>query len=159
MPHRWDDNAKLRKQQIESGLDLTFSEVFLPYYVRMVSRLAPRSILEVGGGTGHLARALASMTTKYVVLEPSQGMFAVASEVLDGTPAQLRQSTIEEFNGAENYDLILSHMCVQVVGNLAVFVNAVAKRLAPQAHFLLSLPHPVFYNATRVSFRGKNSGT
>jgi len=142
----------LRKQQIEDGLDLTFSKVFVPYYARVVSTLAPSSILEVGGGTGHLALVLASRTKKYVVLEPSQGMFAVARDVLKGTIAELRQSTIEEFREEEAYDLVLSHMCVQVVSNLDKFLKAIAERLSPSGQFLLSLPHPVFYNDYKKFF-------
>ena len=54
MPNRWCDSAELRRSQIESGLDLTFNEVFKPIFVEKISSLNPARILEVGAGTGHL---------------------------------------------------------------------------------------------------------
>lgn len=74
MPHRWCDSAKLRKNQIESGIDITFNEVFKPQFVKIVQDLMPQSILEIGGGTGHLSLALSKIMPNILMLEPSSGM-------------------------------------------------------------------------------------
>lgn len=153
MPHHWDEVAELRKQQIETGLDLTFSKVFIPYFVQIVSQSAVRSILEVGGGTGHLALALNGITDRYVMLEPSPGMYRVASRVLAGSRTETHHCTVESFPVSGGFDLVLSHMCVQVVADLGSFLRAVSSQMSRAGRFLLSLPHPVFYNDYKEFFQ------
>ena len=152
MPHHWDEVAELRKQQIKSGLDLTFSKVFVPFFVHNLSQSPVRSILEVGCGTGHLAVALSSMTDSYVALEPSPGMYRVASEVLAGSKVEMHNSTVESFPKSGGFDLVLSHMCAQVVTDLDGFLRAVSGQLSGAGRFLISLPHPLFYNDYKKFF-------
>jgi SAM-dependent methyltransferase len=146
MTHHWDDIAAVRRQQIEDGRDLTFSRVFVPYYWQLISTLAPSSILEIGGGTGHLARSLSAIAKRYAMLEPSQGMYGVAREVLADGQVEIHNCTVETFPACGQFDLVLSHMCVQAVGELRGFLKALAKQIYSSGVFLLSLPHPVFYN-------------
>jgi len=153
MPHQWNESARLRAQQIESGLDLTFSKVFLPYFRDQLQKLKPNSLLEIGGGTGHLCKALTDLTSRYVLLEPSEGMHAVAHEVLSGLSVHIVNESIEVFSSCnERFDLILSHMCVQTAGNLEAFAKALAQALDPNGMYLLSLPHPAFYNEYKEFF-------
>ena len=152
MPAEWDLNAERRYSQIENGLDLTFSRVFLPYFECLVRNLQPRSILEVGGGTGHLAKSLSSIVKQYVMLEPSRGMFQLAERVLVGTGAHLHCSTLEAFSDEQQFDLVISHMCVQTVENFDAFITAIAKKLDSRGLFCISLPHPAFYNAYKQFF-------
>lgn len=152
MPHRWDDIADVRRKQIESGQDLTFSRVFLPLYASLVSELKPSRLLEVGGGTGHLAQALASIPNRYVMIEPSAGMFEVARQTLSDTNVEVYNHSIESFQGDERFDLILSHLCLQVADDLPSFLSGVSRHLSHDGFFLLSLPHPVFYNDYKMFF-------
>lgn len=146
MTHHWDDIAAVRRQQIDDGWDLTFSRVFVPYYQQLISGLAPSSILEVGGGTGHLARSLSSIPERYVMLEPSQGMYEVAREVLADGRVEIHNCTVESFPEHGKFELVLSHMCVQAAGELRGFLGALARQVSTSGVFLVSLPHPVFYN-------------
>lgn len=155
MPRPWDDVAVVRQQQIESGRDLTFSRVFVPYYRELISALAPSSILEVGGGTGHLARSLSDIPKKYVMIEPSQGMYGVACEVLVDAPVEIHNCSIEAFPEDGQFDLVLSHICVQAVGEIWGFLGALAKQVSANGIILISLPHPAFYNDYKEFFPRK----
>lgn len=146
MPERWDNAAWLRKEQIESGLDLTFSKVFLPYYINLVSDLRPSSFLEVGCGTGHLSSELSKLIPKVVSLEPSLGMHAVASEVLGNTGVQLINKQMQDLQIEQTFDLILSHMCIQTVTNLGDFFESARVHMNPGSRFVFTIPHPCFYN-------------
>jgi SAM-dependent methyltransferase len=152
MPHRWDDVAQLRKEQIEQGLDLTFSEVFVPYFRSKVAALSPRTILEVGGGTGHLAQALRPLTKSYVMLEPSGGMYRTASVLLSTADVVVHNCSLESFVSTMPFDMVLSHLCVQTVSNVDHFFLALAKQLTERGGFLVSLPHPAFYNDYKKFF-------
>ncbi|HTZ96303.1 MAG TPA: class I SAM-dependent methyltransferase [Terriglobales bacterium] len=146
MSQRWDGIAEVRKRQIESGKDLTFSKVFVPYYRGLLLKLRPESILEVGGGTGHLGLALSEISERYVMVEPSKGMHRVARSVLAETKVQIRNCPVEALNDDSRFDLVLSHMCVQTVRDLATFLKAISKHLLSRGSFAIALPHPAFYN-------------
>jgi len=146
MPEKWDNAAWLRKEQIESGLDLTFSKVFLPYYISLVADFRPSSFLEVGCGTGHLSSELRKLIPKVVSIEPSLGMYAVASEVLSKTGVQLINKQVQDFQIEQSFDLILSHMCIQTISNLGNFLESVRTHMNPDSRFVFTIPHPCFYN-------------
>lgn len=147
MDNEWDLAARLRREQIEAGKDLTFSKVFVPIYSSLVSSLRPSSILEAGAGTGHLALELSRLVpARYVAVEPSKGMMAEAADVLRGRPVTLLQTCIEDFSTDESFDMILSHMCLQTVDKVVEFLSAVARRLATGGVYLISIPHPAFFN-------------
>ena len=57
MPNRWSKSARIRKMQIEAGLDLTFCNVFLPFYLENIASCPNATLLEVGAGTGHREQA------------------------------------------------------------------------------------------------------
>jgi len=147
MPRRWDDNARIRANQIDSGLDLTFSKVFVPFFKNALCQKQPKTVLEVGGGTGHLARELVQHGRRYVLIEPSAGMYSVACETLKGTDIELYNQAVQEFSKCDRqFDVVLSHLCMQVIPDITVFLNALACTLAPNGSYLLSFPHPAFYN-------------
>lgn len=91
MPKRWDEYAALRRRQIESGIDLTFSNIFVPWYRDFIRLRRPRTLLEVDAGTGHLSSSLIDLVGDIVAIEPSDGMYAVASEVLKGSAVDLHK--------------------------------------------------------------------
>lgn len=146
MPDRWNDNAATRKHQIEAGLDLTFTKLFVPYYKDLVTELRPTSLLEVGCGTGHLVATLANSICHVVALEPSRGMFDVAREVLHETAVQLEPVAVEDFRAGDAFDLIVSHLCGQVVADLGNFIAAIVRHMHTHSWLVFSIPHPCFYN-------------
>jgi SAM-dependent methyltransferase len=143
----WDKAAELRREQIESGQDITFSNVFVPYYMELVRTYKPNVLIEAGCGTGHLARSIWVYAAKTYALEPSEGMFAVASDVLRAAANVVLQHTrIQDAVGIEPADLIISHLVVNTIPDLDDFVSAVRRRLRSRGEFVFSIPHPCFWN-------------
>lgn len=152
MPERWNKAAKLRKEQIESGLDLTFSKVFLPYYLELVLKLRPISLLEVGCGTGHLCSALSSQIYNVVSLEPSCGMYEIASDVLRETKVQLINKPLQDFKSEKAFDLIISHMCIQTINEIDNLFESINLHMDKNSVFIFTIPHPCFYNDYKKFF-------
>ncbi len=152
MPERWDNAAALRQEQIETGLDLTFSEVFLPYYNKLISECNPSSVLEVGCGTGHLSREICNIVSKVVALEPSSGMYEIAKGVLCKTNVNVINQSIQDFHSNDTFDIILSHMCVQTIYDINIFFSSIRMFLSEGSHFIFSIPHPCFYNEYKKIF-------
>lgn len=146
MPQRWNKAASLRREQIESGLDITFNRIFIPYFHECVEGYDPKRLLEVGCGTGHLAASLAKRGRHIEALEPSPGMFSVAKEVLANSAVKLHHSTIEGFRPAARFDLVVSHLCGHVVADVDAFCRACASLVDEHGLFVFTLPHPCFWN-------------
>jgi SAM-dependent methyltransferase len=146
MPHRWNQAASIRRLQIESGQDITFNRVFVPYFVGQVKKQKPQSILEVGCGTGHLAAKLSGLSQHVEVLEPSAGMRSVASEVLMHSQVKVHPEEIERFRCSRRFDLVISHLCGQVVADIDAFCSACSALVTERGRFVFSIPHPCFWN-------------
>lgn len=153
MPTNWCNAASLRKMQIEDGEDLTFCEVFVPYFVEKVSQLKPRKVLEIGAGTGHMAFKLSKYCGEILAVEPSLGMFQIAQEVLVGNSAiNVKNISFEQMDRHSEFDLIYSHMCLQVIDNLVGFFDTVSCLLSDKGIAIVTLPHPCFYNGYKNFF-------
>src|ERR1700683_1600638 len=146
MSSPWDTFASLRRSQIESGKDLTFSRVFVPLFTDLVKSLNPKSILEAGIGTGHLALELQGLSSRYVGVEPSSGMLAEASDVLSNTTVEIFNCPLEDLEPAAGFDLVLAHMCLQAIEDHMSFLRAIKEHLASDGAYLTSMPHPAFFN-------------
>lgn len=146
MEATWDKAGDTRRRQIESGSDLTFCQVFVPYYVDLITRLKPTSLLEVGCGTGHLSARLAECVPAVVAIEPSRGMYEIAVQVLTDCRVTLHNSAVQHYHDDMCFDVIISHMCVQVVDDLDAFLSGVARHMSERSLFVFALPHPCFYN-------------
>ena len=146
MPHRWCDSARIRREQIESGKDLTFNEVFKPLFINRITSLSPNSVLEIGAGTGHISKELASIGMSVTAIEPSKGMYKVAEEVLSKSSVNLLNCTSFELPKTETFDISISHMVAHVVDDLKDFFSSIGEHLSQDGHFIFSIPHPCFYN-------------
>lgn len=121
--------------------------------IDVIRNCCPKTILEIGGGTGHLARELSRQVSQYVLVEPSAGMYSVACKTLDGTDIELCNQTVQEFSKSDrHFDLVLSHLCIQATSDVNAFLVALARTLTASGTFLLSLPHPAFYNDYKKFF-------
>ncbi|MCK5660764.1 MAG: class I SAM-dependent methyltransferase [Methanosarcinales archaeon] len=152
MPHRWSNSAELRRYQIESGLDVTFNEVFKPIFTNRVFALEPNKILEVGAGTGHLSKELVKNGCHITAIEPSRGMFHVAEDVLKGENVNLINCSSYDLPETSMFDVALSHMVAHVVDDIKKFFASIARHLSCGAHFIFSIPHPCFYNDYKMLF-------
>jgi len=146
MPHRWNNSAELRQTQIESGDDITFNEVFKPLFVQKIADLDVCSILEVGAGTGHLSKALAVGGKNIIAIEPSEGMFSVAKDVLGNTGVNLINCRLENLPVNGGCEVAISHLVAHVVEDVPKFFKHVAEHIETSGHFIFTIPHPCFFN-------------
>lgn len=152
MPHRWCNSAKIRREQIESGVDLTFNEVFKPLLVNQIKNLSPSNVLEVGAGTGHISKELFDLGFFVTAIEPSAGMYEVAKDVLSLTDVRLLNCTSFELESDEFYQVAFSHLVAHVIDDLSAFFESIGQHLKANSHFIFSIPHPCFYNEYKGFF-------
>jgi|SRR5690606_32694069 len=152
MPNRWCNSAQIRREQIESGADLTFNEVFKPLLISRIKSLSPSNVLEVGAGTGHISKELSKLGFSVTAIEPSAGMYGVAKDVLSLTDVRLLNCTSLELEKNELYEVAFSHLVAHVVDDLNEFFESVGRHLKATSHFIFSIPHPCFYNEYKGFF-------
>ena len=152
MPHRWSDSAKLRQRQIESGLDITFQHIFKPLILHRLRTLRPRSVIEIGAGTGHLSKAVSDDGVAVTAIEPSPGMFSVAQDVLAGSSVQLLNCQSFDLAPTISFDAAISHLVAHVVDDLVGFFRSIAVHLGAGGHLLITIPHPCFFNDYKKLF-------
>ena len=137
----WTKNAVTRNFQIESGKDITFLEVFLPYYKSKVKMCQPKKVLEIGAGTGHLALEISKLGIDISAIEPSSGMFNIAKEKCKNM--DIKNCAIGELEEKCKYDLIIAHLVAHTTDDFIKFINDVKKHL--KGKFIFSVPHPCFF--------------
>lgn len=152
MPHRWCNTAQIRREQIESGTDLTFNEVFKPLLVSRIKSLSPSNVLEVGAGTGHISKELFELGFSITAIEPSFGMYKVAKDVLSLTDVRLLNCTSFDLEKNELFEVAFSHLVAHVVDDLDAFFESIEQHLKANGHFIFSIPHPCFYNEYKGFF-------
>jgi 2-polyprenyl-6-hydroxyphenyl methylase/3-demethylubiquinone-9 3-methyltransferase len=103
--------------------------------------LRGRTALDVGCGAGLLAEPLARLGATVTGLDASAELIAVAREhaTAQGLTIDYRAGELAEFEG--QFDLITCMEVIEHVADPAVFVRALAKRLAPDGLLILSTPN------------------
>lgn len=156
MEDSWSEMAPLRREQIESGRDITFNKVFVPFYVKLIAALRCNSIVEVGCGTGHLAKNLSTMVERTYAVESSPGMHAVATDVLRDSGVVLIHSSVERYDAQERFDCVISHLCAQAVSDLTNSLRGCVRLLKDDGRLIFSIPHPCFWNDYQPYFESND---
>jgi SAM-dependent methyltransferase len=161
----WGGNAISRKRQIESGIDLTFSKVFIPIYKDILEAIKPNSVLEIGSGTGNLAQAVSIYLGRYLGIELSKGMYELAQSGNSNPKITFMNSILTKETEIGRFDIIIAHMVLHTTDNASQILRESKERLNSNGMVLLSIPHPCFYNNYKkflgndYSYMGRSSYT
>jgi tRNA (cmo5U34)-methyltransferase len=121
----------------------------VPDYERLQEELVaatrgtdPRSILELGTGTGETARRVlgAHPRARLLGLDSSEAMLAVARNALDGRRVTLRGGRLEDDLPAGPFDLCVSALAVHHLDGLGKrdLFRRIASVLSPGARFVMA---------------------
>ena len=103
--------------------------------------LAGKTALDVGCGAGLLAEPLARLGAAVTAVDAAPELIAAARDHAagQGLAIDYRATPVEEVHG--RFDLVTCMEVVEHVADPATFVQALAKRLAPDGLLLLSTPN------------------
>lgn len=150
----WCKLSAIRKKQIESQYDITFTKVFCPIYLEKLSNINNKKIMEIGCGTGHLAKELLDNLEfkNYIALESSLGMYEQAEKILK--PYQnvnLKYGFIKDLEKS-SVNIVLSHLVFHVVDDLNSLLAEMFQYMEERSQLIFSIPHPCFYNEYKEIF-------
>jgi 2-polyprenyl-6-hydroxyphenyl methylase/3-demethylubiquinone-9 3-methyltransferase len=120
--------------------------------------LEGKTALDVGCGAGLLTEPLARLGAKVTGIDASPEVIAVAREHAGsmGLEIDYRSGDVQEFDGS--YDLITAMEVIEHVADPAAFVNALAKRVAPNGLLILSTPNATGWSKLLMITVGEGLG-
>ena len=169
----WDELAPVRRDQIQSGKDLSFTHVLVPCIKELAETADWSAVLDVGCGTGALAKEVYNRIGKYLVgVDISSVSIDVARSqleayelirrvehppirgengTLNGTApvASLVNESIQTYGSDSgrhgSFTLALANMTLMDVLDLDGAIESVAKLLKPGGMFVFTITHPCFW--------------
>jgi len=120
--------------------------------------LVGKTALDVGCGAGLLAEPLARLGAKVTGLDASPKLIAVAREHANAVELDItyRPGELSELEG--QFDLITCMEVIEHVADPAVFVQALAKRVAPGGLLILSTPNATGWSKLLMITIGEGVG-
>jgi len=124
------------------GLDVAYE---WPVFRGLLPDLADTHVLDLGCGTGGLARRLREMGAARVEgVDISEKMLAKARSLTDDTAITYRRGDLETIDAANgSFDLIVSSLAFHYVERFEDLCRGVASALRPGGAFVFSIEHPM----------------
>lgn len=143
----WDVLASIRDRQLRDGLDTSHRDTLSPFVLDHTSGVAPKSILDVGCGTGVLTRRLASIADQVVGIDPSVKSIAMAQETEQVPQIRFVKSSVEDFarSADQKFDVVVANMVLMDVANLESALGAIAHLTRSAGAFVATFTHPWFW--------------
>lgn len=144
-PRSWEGAAQW---YLKEPRDLTMSELADPWMRTAIGDPRGLQILEIGCGTGTLARELAQRGGDIEALDVAPSIIEVAEreEEKIGSGARFRVADASDLGDFEEdgFDLAIAHDVLPACHDLGKVLAEVRRVLNPSGRFLATLPHPAY---------------
>lgn len=102
-------------------------------------------VLDLGCGDAAIGRVLLDAgCRRYVGVDGAANMLLAARSTLGGTPGQVIQGDIEDFQSPpDTFDLVISRLALHYVEDIAAVMSAGRACLAPGGRIVFTVVHPV----------------
>ncbi|MCD4783284.1 MAG: methyltransferase domain-containing protein [Candidatus Eremiobacteraeota bacterium] len=145
----WDRIARLRAGQIKRYKDLSYNFVLVPCILDLSSESEFTSVVDVGCGSGFLAKHIANKSMEFVGVDMSDESVKIANEMFgDIKNVKFIVSSIENYAKEikeAHFTLAIANMTLMTTISLKKFVRSIWKILMPKSHFIITITHPCFW--------------
>ena len=149
LANEWDRIADVRQEQISSGKDLSFRHVLLPSILNLIRECDLRRALDVGCGTGDLAKDLSELCDSVTGTDGSAFSIKVARENCAKLPnVSFFVGDVEELateHPRSQYTVVVANMTLMACLNLKSLVEATASLLVSGGYMISTITHPWFW--------------
>lgn len=142
----WDLIAEKRAKQIESGIDISWHCIVKVIISFMQKENRPK-VLDVGGGTGHLASMIASSCKRVTSIDISPAMIKIAKERHNFDNLTFVNEGIDMFldsnkGKVEIYDTVIAHMFFMNYSHVDSFLSRVGTIMNAKSELIISICNP-----------------
>jgi len=141
----WDNLCEKRQVAIEQGKDVSLFLVTAPHIIKKVHEMTPKTILDIGCGTGYLTSLLAQEAAICYGIDASQHSITLAKERYSLPNLQFFYSKLCDFSPDTKFDLCVSNMALSCDPDLDGTLRNIYKRLSAGGALLIMIPHPCFW--------------
>jgi 2-polyprenyl-3-methyl-5-hydroxy-6-metoxy-1,4-benzoquinol methylase/predicted NUDIX family phosphoesterase/dephospho-CoA kinase len=144
----WNTNARDRHDQILRGVDLTFENITVPYFVDTLQKhmkYPNLRILDTGCGTGILTKILAGHAKHVVAIDHSGDSIEIARQYANEANIDFRCASAETFIMENHFDVVIANMSFHSIEDIEVTIRNIFKSLRQKGLLVFSLPHPRYY--------------
>lgn len=149
----WDTNAITRRDQIKSGIDISYSKVLIPAIFDILGSYRGKRCIDIGCGSGTLTAMLAEKASFVVGVDLSRKMIEIARQDVGHFPnIEFVHSSIESFSKVykgPKFDVGIAHMSLITAPYLEEVIKAISALLKPKGILVCSMTHPCFWNQYR----------
>jgi ubiquinone/menaquinone biosynthesis C-methylase UbiE len=143
-PTNWDEIALLYDQQFGDEGDFSHKYIIHPAVLSSLGQVKDKRIVDLGCGTGTLARQLARLGAKVTGVDISSEMLKYASK--RNEKVEYLKHDIEQklpYNDKE-FDITISIMVFHSIENISNVITESYRILKNNATMIVVIPHPCF---------------
>lgn len=142
----WNLLADLRYEQLSGDRDVTFSRLICPHILDFLLKEKPKTVLDIGCGTGILSNTIARCGIKTVGIDISSRSIEIAAKTAHEN-ATFDVKSLEEYvrNDAQTFGAAVANMVLMNVYDLLPFLLAVNRSIDLGSCFVYSITHPCFW--------------
>ena len=145
----WDQLARERHRQIQSGDDLSFHHIIVPMALELLDGCEKTVTLEIGSGTGEFTGRLAQISGQVLAAEPSPVSLQLAREnCRSHKNVQFFESPIENTTDElvdSKVTCSVALMSLMTAPDLYAIVRSLNTILPPFSRFVAVFTHPCFW--------------
>ncbi|AXR06511.1 methyltransferase [Salinimonas sediminis] len=109
----------------------------------------PQHIIELGGGTGIMARALLALGHNVTLTDASEDVLALARELLVDYPqAKIAQATLQSIDNLADYDMVVCHAVLEWLADPLATLTRLSQQMRPGSVLSVS-----FFNRDAALFQ------
>ena len=145
----WDRVALSRHKQLTSGKDISFSQILLPIIRDTLKKRDPSRVLDIGCGTGVLAKEIAPISGQVTGVDLSPTSIEIArSHCSEIENVSFYRGSIENFAASwsgSRFTIAVANMSIMDCADIETFLGSAADLLIARGTFLATVTHPWFW--------------
>ena len=141
----WDVICEKREKTITQGKDVSLKYVTVPCIIRHISEERPKTVLDVGCGTGFLTNEIRKKVNCCYGIDASEKSIRLAKEKYGKNHITFKKSTIAEFCFEKKFDSCVANMVFMTDPDMLESLKNINKHLNVGGSLLIMITHPCFW--------------
>lgn len=141
----WNRVCEKREQTINQGKDISLKYVTVPSIIKNLSEENPKSVLDVGCGTGFLTNEISKICDYCCGIDASAKSIRIAKEKYKKDHVTFQNSTISEFKSQDRFDSCVANMVFMTDPDWINSLKNIYEHLSIGGSLFVMITHPCFW--------------